>query len=206
MKPAVAICIVLLAPLLRAADRVDIAIGPGFAMLSGTVIQGTGERLHFEPRAAIGENVSLLVSDRLWIALSSAQSRMPIALQSATESHRHVGRARIVPIYGALLVPFGSDRIQLYGGAGVLFIFVRHADLNRAAPDVHALYIEQPDHVALLLEGGSRVAFGPRSSLMVDAKFGPAPSTMEVAFDSRRNLRQTNVHPLILTASLGHRF
>ena len=206
MKATIGICFFFVAAPLLAADRIEIGAGPALMFFTGAAhIQRTSDHLRLEPRPAVGASITLSASDHLLFALSASEARMPIVLRG-DETHLHGGRARIVPINGALLARCGSDRVQPYAGAGLLFLFVRHANLNPAASDIHARYIEQPDHVALLLEAGLRVPLGFRSSFVIDSKFGPAPSTMEVVADPTNRVHQTNIHPVVLTASLAHHF
>ena len=170
-------------------------------------IQGTDDHLRFEPRTGAGGSLSMPVGDTTRVAVGVSNAELPSVLH--VDNVRLRGRTvGVLPVSASLLTTLGSsDVVQPYIGAGVLYFFARHAEGIGAAPSLHVMRLESPDHPAVLVEAGVRVPIASRWSFVADAKYGPAPSTMETfTTEIPHDGLQTNFHPLILSSGIGVHF
>jgi hypothetical protein len=96
--------------------------------------------------------------------------------------------------------------IEPYFGAGITYLAIRDSHVANA-PEMHIIHIANPDHPALVVEGGVRVRTTDRVSLVGDVKFGPAASTLETfTREVRNDGLQTNVHPLVVSTGVALHF
>ena len=188
-----------------------VEIGGGFAWVAltgGDRVHGTNDRLRFAPRPGPGATLTFFERRRLWIEVSSAASFVPASIRAAGGTRAHGGHAIIGPLTAAVLVPLqASQNLQMFAGAGILYLVFRRSAFPIDVPDLNVTRLEQPDHPAVLLEGGARYRLRNRWALVTDVKYGPAPSTVEVhATQSPHKTLQANVHPLVLGTNLAWRF
>ena len=188
-----------------------VEIGGGLAWVAltgGDRVHGTNDRLRFAPRLGPGATLTFFERRRLWIEVSSAASFVPASMRAADGTHAHGGRAIIGPLTAAVLVPLhASHDLQMFAGAGVLYMVIRRSVFPIDVGDLNVTRLEQPDHLAVLLEGGARYRLLNRWALVTDVKYGPALSTVEVhARQPPHKTLQANVHPLILGTNLAWRF
>jgi outer membrane protein W len=188
-----------------------VEIGGGFAWVAltgGDRVHGTNDRLRFAPRLGPGATLTFFERRRMWIEVSSAASFVPASMRAADGTRAHGGRAIIGPLTAAVLVPLlASHDLQMFAGAGILYMVIRRSFFPIDVADPNVTRLEQPDHPAVLLEGGARYRLRNRWALVTDVKYGPVPSTVEVhATQSLHRTLQANVHPLVLGTNLAWRF
>jgi len=202
---AAALCV------LMATSGHAVEIGGEFAWVALTGsdrVHGTNDRLRFAPRPGPGATLTFFERRRLWIEVSGAASFVPASIRAADGARAHGGHATIGPLTGAVLIPLeASQRLQFFAGAGILYIVIRRSAFPIEVADLRVTRLEQPDHPAVLLEGGARYRLRKRWALVTDMKYGPAPSTVEVhTTQSPHKTLQANVHPLVLGTNLAWRF
>ena len=146
------------------------------------------------------------IADGSTLELAASSTRMPSTLHA--DGAMTSGRAiRFVPASLSLLRDLGDRLIVPYVGAGIEYPMLRRAIGVASAPSLHIVRIEQPDHAALVLQTGARMALGTRWSVAVDAKYVPAASTFETrTTEDRGDGLQTNFHPLVIATGIGVRF
>ena len=151
------------------------------------------------PRLGPGAAVEARVDDHLLLQLAANEARPRVSLDGAPGR-----RIRVVPLSFTLLERIETrGPIEPYAGAGIEFPFVRRA----VEPVAGVAHIEQPDHVALVLQSGARVPLGRRWWLGADAKVLPFSSTFEThTAENPRHAQQTNFHPVVVAAGAGVRF
>ena len=140
------------------------------------------------------------VSDRVTVQLAANEARPRVSLRGDGSGQR----IRVVPLSFSLQERVGTrGPIEPYVGTGIEFSLLRRA----LQPVAGVARIEQPDHVALVLQAGARMPLARRWWLGADAKVLPFSSTFEThnAEDPGHGL-QTNVHPVVVMTGVGVRF
>lgn len=168
-------------------------------------IHTTDDHLRFSPRLGSGASCGAALGEHFVVLVSASRSFHPVSLRQGMKNSHDVV---LVPLTGALLVRIANwSRVEPYVGAGIVFVVLRHGAMDLAAADLHVNHLAQPDHVAALLQSGLRVHLNRRWSAVVDARYGPAASTIEVYTTERPNhTLQANFHPLIVSTGVGWHF
>ncbi|HEV2721929.1 MAG TPA: OmpW family outer membrane protein [Thermoanaerobaculia bacterium] len=193
--------VVLIALPAAAADQYDVQLGSGLLAFPGNGhIQRTSEYLRVAPRAGPALAADLWLRDKTALQIAASEAWPRVAIRDGGEGRR----IRVVPLSFSLLqrVDAGAH-VQPYVGAGIELPLLRRGN----EPVAGIARIEQPDHVALVLQAGARVPLGQRWWIGMDAKVLPAESTLEThRAEYPRDALQTNFHPLVLATGLGVRF
>jgi len=145
------------------------------------------------------------IADGSTLEVAASNARMPSTLRA--DGSATGGRSiRFIPASLSLIRDLDSGMIVPYVGAGIEYPMVRRAVDVVSAESLHVVRIEQPDHPALVVQSGARMAIGTRWSVGVDAKYIPAASTFETRTVEERRALQTNFHPLVIATGLSMRF
>jgi len=169
-------------------------------------IQGTSEYLRIAPRTGPAAAAEVHLGEKTALQLAASEAWPRVSIRGAEGAAGR--RIRVVPLSFSLLQRFGEGaRIEPYVGAGIEFPLLRRSDDVVASSAMHITRIEQPDHVALVLQAGARMPLGERWWIGMDAKVLPAESTLEThRAEHPRDALQTNFHPLVLATGVGIRF
>lgn len=187
-------------------DRYSVDLRGAWTLLPGSGrVQGTNDHLSFGERLGSGAAVRMRVAYGSAIEIAASSARMPATLHAGgTAAGRSI---RFIPASLSLLHDLDSRMIVPYVGAGIEYPMLRRAVDVVSVPSLHVVRIEQPDHPALVLQTGARMALGTHWSVGVDAKYVPAASTFEArTTEVRGDLLQTNFHPLVIASGVGIRF
>jgi outer membrane protein W len=193
--------LVLIALPASAADRYDVQLGSGLLAFPGSGhVQGTSTYLRVAPQAGPSLAADLWIGDNTALQLAASEAWPRVSVRHGGEGRR----IRVVPLSFSLLQRIDAGGyVQPYVGAGIELPFLRRS--NDAV--VGITRIEQPDHLALVLQAGARVPLGQRWWIGMDAKVLPAQSTLEThRAEYPRDALQTNFHPLVLATGVGMRF
>lgn len=169
-------------------------------------VQPTSAYLRLAPSLGPAAAAEMQLGGRLALQLAANEAWPRASIRGPNGGEGK--RIRVVPLSFSLLRQFAPNaRVQPYAGAGLAFAFVRRADDVVISREMHVVRIEQPDHVALVLQVGARVPLARRWWAGVDAKVFPAESTFEThRAEFPRDGLQTNFHPLIVATGVGVRF
>jgi hypothetical protein len=198
--------LLFVAPLAHAAELDVEALGAWTALPGAGHIGETAAHLRPEPRLGAGVAMTARLSEHYEASVGGSMALLPVSLRSPGEKD-HGRVIRVVPLSASLLADvFTAERWTPYLGGGIFLPLVRHAVDPAEVSVLHIKRIEQPDHGAILLEGGVRYAAARRWSLVGDVKFDPVWSTLEVQARELRRTQQTNFHPLIVSTGIAARF
>lgn len=189
-----------------AADSIDL-LNAAMAMPGSGRIHGghTGEHLRFSPGAGPAIGVDAHITGRFTADATVSRVELPVGIRHLSPDH---DRVALITGTAAVVAHFPPrPNLDTYAGGGIVYMLLRHGALDMVTPDLHITHLAQPDHPAVLLLSGARLRMSEHWSVLAEARYGPAASTVEVftAGMPHEGL-QANFHPLIVTTGIGRRF